>query len=427
MKPRIIPRLLLSEVIAHLRNPEITIITGARQVGKTVLLEMVKDYLVKNRGILAEDILYFNLDIIKDWEFFQDQGKLIEFLRMRSEGKKIYVFVDEAQKVADCARFFKGVYDSHLNVKLILTGSSSLELKAGLKESLSGRKRLFSLSSFCFSEFLTAKDKSLAELLKSRSKIPIIERKRLISYFEEYSIWGGYPKAALARSQKEKLAVLAEIYSSYIEKDIVGLLEIKNKMGFSNLARLLSGQIGQLVNVAELSNALKLDRGTVERYLWALEETFIIKPLIPFYKNPRQEIIKQNKVYFYDPGLRNYCLEDFHHLDLRADRGFLLENSVFKEMLLFLRIFQKIRFWRTKQGSEVDFVVFEKDNCLPIEVKLHLKKTIVPVGLKNFIAKYKPKKAAIVNLDFFDREVKIGKSKIYFIHPYELEDMLKKV
>lgn len=422
---RFIPRNLLKDVVAHLESPEITLITGARQVGKTVLLQMLKDHLIENEKILPENIFYFNLDIVKDWEFFQEQNQLIEFLKTRSRKNKIYLFVDEAQRVPDCARFFKGVYDAQLPVKLILTGSSSLELKAGLKESLTGRKKTFSLFPFSFLEFLSAKNKPLSEMLRSGTKISPLDRKTLISFFQEYTIWGGYPRVLLAESEKEKIDILAEIYTSYIEKDIVGFLEIKNRIAFSKLVRLLSGQIGQLVNINELSTVLKLDRATVERYLLALQETFVIRPVLPYYKNPRQEIIKQNKIYFSDTGLRNYSHEEFRPLTEREDAGLLFENSIFNELQLFLGIFQKVRFWRTKQGAEVDFLILEKDNFLPLEIKLHLKTPAVSLSLRNFIKKYKPKKALVINLDLFDKEIKIDKTRIYFLHPYEIEKMIK--
>ncbi len=418
------PRLLLQKVVKHLDNPEITVITGARQVGKTVLLRLLKDWLVKNKNVLAEDIFYFNLDIVKDWEFFQNQAELIEFLKSRSQKRKIYVFVDEAQRVSDCARFFKGIYDSSLNVKLVLTGSASLELKTKLKETLSGRKKIFALSTFSFFEFVSTKDKYLGQILQDFSKISVLDRKKLIALFIEYSLWGGYPKVVLSENKEDKLAVLSEIYSSYIEKDIVNFLEIKNKMGFSRLVRLLSGQSGQLVNVAELAVGLGLDRGTIERYLNALEETFIIKTLLPYYSNPRQEIIKQNKIYFSDMGLRNYCLENFHYLDIRQDGGLLLENAVFKEILISLEGFQKVRFWRTKQGSEVDFLMLKENNFLPVEIKLHLKNPKVSQGQRSFITKYKPKKAVIVNLDIFNKEIQIGETKVFFIYPYEIKKFL---
>src|SRR3990167_10688337 len=150
---KLVKREIFGEMSAHLGKPEITLITGSRHVGKTVLLFQLKDYLLK-KGISEGLILFYNLDIISDWEMFQNQTEFIEFIKEKSEKNKIYIFVDEAQKVPDAARFFKGVYDSNLNVKLILSGSSSLEIKAKFKETLAGRKMVFHLPVFTFLEFL---------------------------------------------------------------------------------------------------------------------------------------------------------------------------------------------------------------------------------------------------------------------------------
>lgn len=419
VKNQIIKRELFSKVAAHLSKPEITLITGARQVGKTVLLDMLKKWLIKEKGIASENILYYNLDIIKDWEFFQDQTKFIEFLKDQSQKQKIYLFIDEAQRVPDCSRFFKGVYDSKLNIKLVLTGSSALEIKTKFKESLAGRKQVFHLFSFSFTEFLQAKNIKLAKILSDKRKISEISEKQILLLFKEYAVWGGYPRVALSQTNQEKSDILAEIYSSYIERDIVGLLEIKNRLGFSSLVKLLAGQTGQLVNISELSNALRLDRETVEKYLIALEETFIINPLIPYFKNSRQEIIKQNKIYFNDTGIRNYASENFISLPERQDAGLVLENAVFREILFSLKTFQKIRFWRTRQGAEVDFLVLKGEKIIAIEVKSSIKKPIISLGLRSFIEKYSPSKIFVVNLSI-KQKIKIKKTEIHFIYPFEL-------
>ncbi|MCD6094742.1 AAA family ATPase, partial [bacterium] len=144
-KNNLIPREIFPQLISHLQEPEISLLVGARQTGKTVLLGMIKEYLLKEKKVSPCNVLYFNLDIIKDWEFFQDQTKFIKFLKERTEKGKVYLLVDEAQRVPECTRFFKGVYDSDLNVKMILSGSASLELKTRLKESMTGRKRIFRL------------------------------------------------------------------------------------------------------------------------------------------------------------------------------------------------------------------------------------------------------------------------------------------
>lgn len=422
---KLVQRQIFPKVVAHLDEPEITLITGPRQAGKTVLLEMLQEWLVKEKKIDPRRIFSFNLDIVKDWEFLQDQTNFIDYLRERSARHKIYILIDEAQRVPNCARFFKGVFDSKLNIKLVLTGSASLELKTRLRESLAGRKRVFHLTPFSFAEFLQVKDAELLGFLK-KSKISPLSQKQLLSLFEEYTVWGGYPRVAFAKTKEEKVSILSEIYTSYVEKDIVGFLQIKNRLGFSKLVKLLSGQVGQLVNITELATSLNLDRATVERYLSALQETFITTPLLPYFRNPRQEIIKQSKIYFNDTGIRDYALENFSPLSERQEAGLLFENVVFKEVLLAAGPLEKVRFWRTKQGAEVDFLIVSGERIVPIEAKLGPKKPRISVGLLNFIEKYPPREAFVVNFSVRS-EVTHKKTRIKFIHPYEIGAHLDKL
>lgn len=417
-----IDREIFSDVLRHLEQPEITLITGSRQVGKTVLLEQMKEHLITQQGASASAIFNYNLDLIQDWQALQNQQDFIEFLKSRSQKQKIYVLIDEAQKVEEAARFFKGVYDSRLNAKLILTGSSSLELKAKFKETLAGRKRVFQVTPFTFLEFLRTKDCFLSETLKNKERIVKLDEEKIIKFFKEYLIYGGYPRCVLAESPDEKQQILKEIFSSYVERDVVGWLEIKNKAAFTRLIKLLAAQIGQLVNINELALHCAIDRGTVERYLMALEETFIIKRIEPYFRNPRQEIIKRGKVYFMDVGMRNTVLENFETMNERLDKGQVLENAVCTELVYRAqKTGGKVRFWRTKQKTEVDFVVERGGYLLPIEVKYSVKNRRVSSGLKNFMSKFHVPSGTVVTLEKDAREKQIGAASIFFAYPYELQ------
>lgn len=415
-----VKRDIFDQLTNHLKEQEITLITGSRQVGKTVLLGQLRSFLIEKKSVSRDLIFSYNLDLIQDWEVFQNQTDFIKFLGDRSQGQRIYIFVDEAQKVPEAARFFKGVYDSNLNIKLILTGSSSLELKAGLKETLTGRKRVFQVLPFSFLEFLRHREKFLAEALKSNKKLSKIDEKKLLNYYEEYAIFGGYPRVILAETKEEKINILKEIYSSYVEKDVVGLLEIKNKTVFNRLLKLLAFQVGQLVNIDELATNLGADRKTIEKYIFSLEETFILKKISPFFTNPRQEVIKSNKVYFADLGLRNLIAENFDNLERRPDKGVVLENAVLIELFRLLKLTDKLRFWRTKQGAEVDFIIESKD-LIAIESKFSGKRESVSLGLRNFIKKFKPKKAIIASLSINSKISEMKGVKIESTYPFNIK------
>ena len=409
----------------HLDKPEITLITGSRQVGKTVLVEQLKEWLIEHKRVPDNQILTYNLDVISDWEICQDQTQFIRFLKDRARKKKLYVFIDEAQKAKDAAIFFKGVYDSNLNIKLILTGSSALELKSGLKESLAGRKRVFEIMPFNFREYASAVSKTdiFSEYLKGKKKgLSEIDQRTIKTLFSDYLVFGGYPRVVLSEDNEERKQVLSEIFTSYVEKDIVGFFVIKERLAFSRLVRLLAGQVGQLVNIHELTTNLSLNRLTTERYIGALRDTFIIKILMPYFRNTRQEIIKSNKIYFMDTGIMNFALENFSPFDNRLDRGQLLENAVFNELLfLTCNSLSKLRFWRTKQKTEVDFVIEKEGEVIPVETKLSIKSPKLTAGLRNFIEKYNPDRAYVVNLSISQRSVTHGKTRVYFLYPFELQ------
>jgi uncharacterized protein len=420
-----IKRDLFDEVVGHLDKPEITLVTGSRQVGKTVLLEQARDYLLKNRKVSPGSVFTFNLDIIQDWEILHDQTRFIELLRDRSRKQKIYVFIDEAQKVPEAARFFKGVFDAKIDAKLILTGSSSLEFKAKFKETLAGRKRIFQLSPFSFHEFLLVQDKYLSDCLKNQRKLTVVDQQRLLALFKNYMTFGGYPRVVLSEGLDEKRYILKEIYSSYIEKDAVGFFEIKNKTAYNRLIKLLAAQTGQLINIGELSAHLAIDRATVERYILALEDTFIIRKITPYFRNPRQEIIKAGKIYFMDLGIRNLALENFMPFDDKTDKGLILENAAFIELLRILSSrMGELHFWRTKQGAEVDFVIEQGLELLPVEVKSVVRKETIPTGLRSFIEKFNPDKAIITNLALHGKFAIACNTRIDFVYPFLIEKYL---
>jgi predicted AAA+ superfamily ATPase len=402
-----------------------SLIIGPRQVGKTVLLRQLALFLVEKKRVKTENIYHFNLDIIKDQEALASQTDFIRFIEQRSQKERIYVFIDEVQKISNAGVFLKGVYDSELNVKLVLTGSSTLEIKSKIQESLTGRKRVFYLLPFSFLEILRYRESYVMELLVKKKKLTSQDKQRAMEIFQEYCLYGGYPQAVLADDILEKRLFLQEIFTSYIEKDVIGFLRIENESNFSKLVRLLAAQVGQLANIAELSTLVNTDRYTIDRYLNSLVQTFVSYRLKPYFSNARQEIVKMDKVFFIDNGLRNSSLDDFSEpFGDREDRGSLMENAIQKELLV--RAYEKnfqLRFWRTKQKAEVDFVIEKGQKLIPIEVKTNLAKDNISSSLAGFIDRYQPDLALIINMSYQGKR-KIGETEICFILPYELDDYL---
>lgn len=410
-----IKRTLFEELKRHLSKKEISFIIGPRQAGKTTLMLFLKEYLEEKKDAR---VVFLNLDIERDKQFFVSQDTLIKKIQLEIGKEKGYVFIDEIQRKEDAGIFLKGIYDMNLAYKFIVSGSGSVELKEKIHESLVGRKRIFNLNTLSFEEFVNFKtnykyEKKLFDFFK-------IDKKKTQDMLEEYLNFGGYPRVVLEEKLEEKLKIINEIYQSYLEKDISYLLGIRKTETFGNLMKLMASQIGNLVNISELSSTLGISTKTIKDYLWYLQKTFILEKVTPYFKNLRKEIIKTPVFYFYDLGLRNYILGEFGNIGY-LNKGIIFENFVFnilKEKTNYTPA--KTHFWRTKDGAEVDFIINLEKEVMPIEVKYtELRKPEITKSLKSFISKYQPVRVFIVNLGFKKRIV-FNKTKVIFMPFWEL-------
>lgn len=382
----------IGEIKKHLESKEITMLVGPRQAGKTTIMLHIKEQLDKQ----GAKTLHLNIDRDDHRVYFNSQTDLVNYLALYFGAEKGYLFIDEIQRLDDAGLFLKGIYDRNLPYKMIVSGSGSLELKEKIHESLAGRKRIFEIPTITFSEFVNFKtnyqfinkihdffqyDKTLPETL-----------------LQEYLYFGGYPKVVLASTIEEKRNTIKEIYNSYVEKDIQNLIHIEKTENFINLVSVLSSQIGQLVNRAELSQTLNIDRETIKIYLWYLEKTFIIKRINPFFSNIRKELTKMPVFYFTDIGLRNYNRNQFITPPDKTD-GFLFQNFIYlllNESKMFHNA--KINYWRTKDGAEIDFIIHLGSDIIPMEVKNSSLSAIeLNQSIHSFIALYKPKKLYLIN------------------------------
>jgi len=405
-----IKRKLFPELIDHLPQKEMSLIIGPRQSGKTTLMEMVKEHL-ENRG---ERTLFLNLDIEWDRPHFESQAALLKKIELELGQQRGYVFIDEIQRKDDAGLFLKGLFDLKLPYKLIVSGSGSLELKQKIHESLIGRKRMFELSTVSFEEFVNHRtvyryEESVADFLA-------LETDKAQQLLSEYMQFGGYPRVVMAAEQNEKLRLVDEIYRSILEKDIAYLLKLDKPDVFSSLIKILADQVGQLINYSEMSSTLNVSYATVKKYLWYAQKIFLVELIKPYARNVRKEISKSPVPYFWDLGLRNFSLGLLGHLVSPLERGFVFENLVFlllKEKLRFRAA--TLHYWRTKDKSEVDFVIQAGKRLIPIEVKYKaLREEKVPASLRSFIDKYNPERAYIVNISL-SKTFTIGKTTLSFL------------
>ena len=389
----IIKRSVLPKLVDHLKSDEMSLLVGPRQSGKTTLMLQ----LIEKLKAEAKKYIYLNLDVEKDNAFFVSQAKLLEKIRYELGSGPGYVFIDEIQKKENAGIFLKGIYDMNLAYKFIVTGSGSIELKEKIYESLAGRKRVFEIYPLSFNEFVNFKtDYQYTSKLEEYFKVNSASALELLN---EYLMFGGYPKVVLRETSEEKRAALEDIFKSFVEKDIQILLRIEKSEVLTDLIKIIGSQNGRLTNYNELSNTLNISLPTIKKYLWYLEKTYIIEKSAPYFRNVRKEITKSPIYYFIDLGLRNYLL-DIHSFDSVADKGFLFQNFVFNEIKKIISSTAKsLRFWRTKQGAEVDIVIDSYPNPIGIEVKYSPgEKVTIDRSMRSFIKKFEPKEYFVVCL-----------------------------
>lgn len=422
-------RTLTGELEKWLDRREIIAIKGPRQSGKTTMLKILKDYLISEKGIPPDSIAYITFedrDILE--AFSKDPKQFISSYLAKKSKNKCYFLIDEFQYLKDGGQKLKLLYDTYeTNVKFIITGSSSLEITGHTAKYLVGRAFSFYLYQFSFSEYLQTKPQNLRGLYLENSKkiYAFLDKGKSFDIredifakdfrrcFEEFVLFGGYPEVVKAQSIETKRMVLKNIYDTYITREIVELLRVKDISGFRTVVSMLANQIGNLLNLETLA----ADSGSyfrqLKRYVSILEETFITRSLKPYFKNRTTELKKNPKIYFVDTGLRNWTVNNFNAFEIRADTGGLVENAVLS--CLSQKREEEIRYWRTLGQAEVDFILKRSDKVIPIEIKYSpMKSPEINRSLKSFINAYKPERALVLNKALTAR-IKVENTKVLFV------------
>lgn len=389
-------RKLYNSLLAHLVKKEFSIITGARQTGKSTLLRQLEMH-CKEQHLPA---IFMNLEnkLLVE-ELNQSPLNLLRYLPETEQ--RIVVLIDEVQYLEDPSNFLKLLYDEYaVKVKIMATDSSAFYIDNRFRDSLAGRKRLFHLSTCSFDEYLAiaGEDRLLDEYhtIRNNPDYRSLKTDLLRIEWEKYMIYGGYPAVAAEPDVNEKAALLKEIRDSFIKRDVMES-GIQNDVAFYKLFRLLAAQTGNLVNVNELASALQIKNETVHSYLNIMQKCYHIALIRPYFRNLRKELTKMQKVFLPDSGLRNCLLNNFQNLTERADRGELWENSVFR-LLAEKNDLDEIFYWRTSAGNEVDFVLPSAKKPLAMEAKLN-SSLIRPSKYKLFKAAYPdlPLQFAVLN------------------------------
>jgi predicted AAA+ superfamily ATPase len=343
-----VKRHLEKEIEKYLFQKKAIIIYGARQVGKTTLVEhIIKD--------MPGKALVLNGDEADVRELLSNQNpaKLTPVI-----GDHKIIVIDEAQRIPETGLALKIIYDNFKDVQLIATGSSSFELARKVNEPMTGRKLEFFLHPFSFGEMVDHHG--------------FLKEKRLL---EHRLIYGYYPDIAM--NPGNEVRFLKSLASNFLYKDLLTLEQIHKPVLLEKILKALALQTGNEVSFNELAQLLDSDRGTIEKYIDLLEKSYLIFRLNGLNRNLRNEIKKGKKIYFYDNGIRNAILGNFLPLSSRVDTGALWENFLISERYKLLGdkdVDFKPWFWRTSQQQEIDYIEEREGKLYAFEFKWNVRK-----------------------------------------------------
>jgi len=337
-----------------IKKGKVLMIYGPRQVGKTTL---VNEFLLKTK-------LKYRYDTGDNFEVANNLSKCTYASTDEHVGGYELIVIDEAQKIENIGNALKLMVDRYPNKFYIVTGSSSFDLANKTDESLTGRKRIYTL--YPISQFELRKDLSISEIK---------------SNLGNYLIYGSYPEILTKKLLSEKEFEVKMIANSYLIKDILEFNRIKSSNTIYKLLKLLAFQIGSEVSTTELASNLSVDTKTVIYYLDLLEKAFVIIPLYGFSRNLRSEINKMNKFYFYDIGIRNALISNFNKIENRNDIDQLWENFIFLERMKrneYSQFSTNYYFWRTYKQQEIDLVEENSGKLYGYEFKWKLQNSKPP-------------------------------------------------
>ena len=346
------------------------VIYGARRTGKTTLIQK----LIEGKP----DVLLINGDFTNSNEILSYRSEME--LKMRFD-KYQYLVVDEAQRIADIGIKLKAIIDTLPALQVIATGSSSLDLSNFTNEPLTGRKFEYILSPF-----------STSELHKFDGVNSVVGNLHL------RMVYGNYPEVYLNPEDAEE--ILMETTGSYLFKDVLNYQEVKRPDLMKNLLKAIALQLGSQVSYAELGSIVGLDAKTVERYIYLMEQSFILFRLGSYSRNVRNELKRSNKIFFWDNGIRNAIINNFQALPSRQDVGALWENYFISERRKYMLNMRKgfeHYFWRTSQQQEIDLIEICGEKMSAFETKWNPNKT--PSLPLTFRKNYPAAELFVVNRD----------------------------
>lgn len=344
-------RKIYLELKEHATKKQVSIITGLRRTGKTTL---IKQLLIE---AFNENSIYIDLERLDNRILFQTPNYDSIVLALKQRGldfnRRCVIALDEVQLVKELPGVIKYLYDTY-DIKFIVSGSSSYYLKNLFNESLAGRKKIFELYPLDFGEYLAFKSIPWNDVDFIKPIFDLNEFNRLKAWYDEFIEYGGFPEVVLSEKSKDKIDLLDDIISSYINIDIKWLSDFRNVENIRNLLVMLASRIGTKLDTAKISALTGLSIPSVANYIELFEQTFLIHRLSVVSKNPDREIVKAKKIFFSDNGIVNRLA--------RVSSGSLFENAVFNQ----LKHKGALNYYSLKNGKEIDFIY---NSTIAFEVK----------------------------------------------------------
>jgi predicted AAA+ superfamily ATPase len=369
----------LLKIEDSIKKMPITVLIGARQIGKTSLMNSLE---------FKMPIYKIDAQTNETQALFSKTSDVESLLKIKlNENLEGLFIIDEFQFINKISTKLKILVDANKALKILCSGSSSIDIIQNVEESLAGRVRVLNINSLSFSESLLFTNKQLYNEYNKydTTTSSVVISPEIKQKLNNNLIFGGMPRVVLENNIEDKIQILDDIYRTYLLRDVKSYVRNQDSVGFNKLLQILAIQISNLVNINDLSKSTGLTYNKCEEYLYLLEQMYIIKLISPFETNKKKAIKKMRKVYFLDLGLRNKIINNFNDIDLRVDNGAIFENFGFLEIIKRMKPYSIINFYRTRDGAEVDFIINDMIKLISIEVKY--KDLIKPVfykALSNF-------------------------------------------
>ncbi len=396
-----------------LSNRQMVSIVGLRRTGKTTIIYQIIEHLLKN-DVPEERIMYFSFDKKVDSieEIIETYKQ--EVLMEDEISSQTYILFDEVQKLNDWENQIKILYDKRLPLKLLLTGSASLTLKKKSRETLAGRNYVCKLSPLTYKEYLKLENISCPDYqgIEGTHKKVRLSEERYITEFHRFINRYGLPETIGMDERLSKEYIRSSLIDQVIYKDIPSNYDIEDPSVIEELLRIIAERPGMLLKFESLASDLSMTRQTISKYVFYLENSFLLNLIYNYTGSFITSAKKLKKVYLSHPSIVTTLK------DSRENLGRLVENQIINEL--------EAEFFHRRQQKEVDAVIRKEDTIIPVEIKY--KKQIDrndEKDLRYFMEKERLEKGLMITRDTFELG-SISKLPSYYFLIYK-EDILKDI